>query len=84
MLAADRPARTEEVIVDVEVATADDVDRAVEAARAAFKNPEWRDKTPEQRGALLNKVADLIEEHKDVLFALQAVSLTALDRSPDM
>ncbi|EON96470.1 putative aldehyde dehydrogenase protein [Phaeoacremonium minimum UCRPA7] len=63
---------TEETIVEVEVATADDVDKAVKAARAAFNDPTWRDMIPEDRAKLLNKVADLIDDNKDELFALQA------------
>jgi aldehyde dehydrogenase (NAD+) len=64
--------RTEEPIVEVEIATAEDVDRAVKAARAAFNSPAWRDMIPEDRAKLLNRVADLVDEHKEELFALQA------------
>lgn len=63
---------TEDTICEVEVATADDVDTAVKAARAAFNDPAWRDMTPEDRAKLLHKVADLVEEHKEDLFTLQA------------
>ncbi|KAK8040172.1 Aldehyde dehydrogenase [Apiospora rasikravindrae] len=66
---------TEEPICSVEVATSADVDTAVQAARAAFNNPDWRDLTPEQRAKLLNKVADLIEAHKEELFTLQAMDV---------
>jgi aldehyde dehydrogenase (NAD(P)+) len=63
---------TEDTICDVEIATADDVNAAVKAARAAFNDPEWRDMIPEDRARLLHKVADLVEEHKEDLFTLQA------------
>ncbi|KAI1082436.1 aldehyde dehydrogenase [Whalleya microplaca] len=63
---------TEDTIIDVEIATEADVDKAVAAARAAFNNPTWRDITPEGRARLLNKMADLVEEHKEDLFTLQA------------
>lgn len=63
---------TENTICEVEVAIAEDVDAAVKAARAAFNNPEWRDMTPEGRARLLHRVADLVEEHKENLFTLQA------------
>ncbi|KAI0009641.1 aldehyde dehydrogenase [Xylariaceae sp. FL0662B] len=63
---------TEETICDVEIAAEADVDRAVAAARAAFNDPKWRDITPEGRVKLLNKMADLVEEHKEDLFTLQA------------
>lgn len=63
---------TEDTICDVEIATADDVNAAVKAARAAFNDPEWRDMIPEDRARLLHKVANLVEEHKEDLFTLQA------------
>ncbi|KAK8093399.1 aldehyde dehydrogenase [Apiospora hydei] len=66
---------TEDPICSVEVATDADVDTAVQAARAAFDNPAWRDLTPEQRAALLHKAADLIEAHKEDLFTLQALDV---------
>jgi (Z)-2-((N-methylformamido)methylene)-5-hydroxybutyrolactone dehydrogenase len=47
--------------------TAEDVDRAVKAARAALDSPEWRDMTQTQRGALLRKLADAIGERVDDL-----------------
>jgi aldehyde dehydrogenase (NAD+) len=39
-----------------------DVDRAVKAARAAFEG-EWSSLRPSQRGGLLLRLADLIEQH---------------------
>ena len=44
-----------------------DVDRAVRAAHAAFENPEWRDITATQRGALLRKLGDLVTQNVDLL-----------------
>ena len=39
-----------------------DIDKAVKAARTAFKlNSEWRTMDASQRGVLLNKFADLME-----------------------
>src|SRR5690348_1414543 len=49
-----------------------DVDRAVRAARAAFESAAWRKVTPIDRGRLLNRLADLIEEHTDELALLEA------------
>jgi phenylacetaldehyde dehydrogenase len=51
---------------------ATDVDRAVHAARAAFESAAWREITPIDRGRLLNRLADLIEEHADELALLEA------------
>ena len=40
-----------------------DVDRAVGAARRVLDDPTWRDMTQTQRGKLLYRLAELIEEH---------------------
>jgi aldehyde dehydrogenase (NAD+) len=47
--------------------TADDVSRAVAAARTAFKSNEWRGLTPSARGKLLLRIADLLAERADEL-----------------
>ncbi|HSI80333.1 MAG TPA: aldehyde dehydrogenase family protein, partial [Solirubrobacterales bacterium] len=47
------------------VATGDDVDRAVRAARSAVEAPDWRDLTQTQRGALLRRLADLIADRAE-------------------
>jgi aldehyde dehydrogenase (NAD+) len=63
---------TEEVITSVQEATEKDVDVAVEAARNAFNGP-WRKETPENRGKLLVKLADLFLENADLLAAVEAL-----------
>ncbi|OAQ63620.1 retinal dehydrogenase 2 [Pochonia chlamydosporia 170] len=62
---------TGEDICSVEAASAQDIDRAVSAARAAFNNPSWRDITGGARGALMHKLADLIEQHQRVLATIE-------------
>ena len=57
---------TGEMIAEVPTATAEDVNRAVAAARQAFEGT-WRDSTPSERQRALLKVADLIEEHGEEL-----------------
>jgi (Z)-2-((N-methylformamido)methylene)-5-hydroxybutyrolactone dehydrogenase len=52
-------------------ATPEDVNRAVAAARAAFKSREWRDLTPSARGKLLFKLADKIAARADELAAIE-------------
>jgi aldehyde dehydrogenase (NAD+) len=47
--------------------TPDDVNRAVAAARRAFKSPEWRGLTPTARGKLLFALADKIAARADEL-----------------
>ena len=48
-----------------------DVDRAVDAARAAFEDPAWREMAPAARAQLLWRVADLIDQNADELAALE-------------
>ncbi|PHH61502.1 hypothetical protein CDD81_293 [Ophiocordyceps australis] len=63
---------TEEVITSVCEATEKDVDRAVDAARKAFVST-WRQVTPQARGHLLLKLADLTEKNLDLLAAVEAL-----------
>ncbi|MBV9842475.1 MAG: aldehyde dehydrogenase family protein, partial [Sphingomonadaceae bacterium] len=46
---------------------AEDATRAIEAAHKAFVAPEWRGLNATQRGALLRKLAQLIEANVDLL-----------------
>lgn len=63
---------TEEVIVSVYEGTEKDIDLAVDAARAAFEGT-WKTTTPEQRGILLNKLADLAQQNKELLAAVESL-----------
>jgi phenylacetaldehyde dehydrogenase len=60
-----------EVITTASVATADDCDRAVAAARAAFDSGTWTGLTPAQRGRILWHAADLLEQHADEVAELE-------------
>ncbi len=64
---------TGEVITDVQEADKADVDKAVEAARKAFESGPWSKTSATQRGELLHKLADLIEENKKELAALETL-----------
>ncbi|MGH7127100.1 MAG: aldehyde dehydrogenase family protein [Planctomycetaceae bacterium] len=64
---------TEEKIADVAEGDAADVDRAVKAARKAFETGDWRKMDARDRGRLLNKLADLIEQNLDELAALETL-----------
>src|SRR5580765_7731773 len=65
---------TGEVITQIAEADAVDVDRAVIAARAAFETGAWRRQmTASQRGAMINRLADLIEKHADELAQLESL-----------
>jgi len=61
---------TGEVIAEVPAATAEDVDRAVQAAKKALV--EWRETTPGERSELLLKLAAAIDEHTDELAELES------------
>ena len=58
---------TGRVITNVAEADAPDVDMAVKAARAAFTSGKWPKTSAAERGRLLYRLADLIEEHMDEL-----------------
>ena len=61
---------TGEAIAEVPRSSAEDVERAVEAARKAL--PDWLDKTPKDRMELLLKLADVIDEHAEELTQLES------------
>lgn len=48
-------------------ADADDVERAVQGARAALNNPEWAKMSPTNRGKLLYRLAELVEQNAERL-----------------
>ncbi|MDK3157374.1 aminobutyraldehyde dehydrogenase [Kamptonema cortianum] len=56
---------TGEVIAQVVDATAEDVDRAVQAAKTAFYSGPWAGMTAGERSKLLWRLADLLEAHLD-------------------
>src|ERR1700722_10976790 len=64
---------TGEVIAHVAEANKADVDKAVDAARNAFENGAWSKTTASERGRLLNKLADLMEQNKEELAALETL-----------
>ena len=51
--------------------TVADVDAAVAAARAAFRNPDWRKISASARGALLHRLGDLIAREAERLAAIE-------------
>lgn len=63
--------RTEKVIVAVQAASEQNVNDAVIAARKALKDPTWRDLPGTERGQLLLRLADLVDEHKEVLATIE-------------
>ncbi|EGS20589.1 aldehyde dehydrogenase [NAD(P)+]-like protein [Thermochaetoides thermophila DSM 1495] len=64
---------TEEDICSVYAATTDDVDKAVAAAKKAFRDPSWRQLSGTERGALMYTLADLVAEHAETLATIEAL-----------
>lgn len=68
---------TEATICQVPVATARDVDHAVKCADNAFKGA-WRELSSRQRGQLMFKLADLMEQHKEELATIESIDSGAV------
>jgi phenylacetaldehyde dehydrogenase len=52
---------------------AEDIDRAVKAARAAFERGPWRDMTPAARARLIWKLGELIDANADELAVMETL-----------
>ncbi|HEY3686526.1 MAG TPA: aldehyde dehydrogenase family protein [Streptosporangiaceae bacterium] len=64
---------TGETLAHIAEGDAEDIDRAVRAARAAFETGPWSRMTPSERGKLIWKIGDLILEHVDELAQLESL-----------
>lgn len=53
-------------------ADADDVEAAVAAANAAFRDPAWRRMTQTDRGALMRRLAELVRANADTLAEIES------------
>jgi 1-pyrroline dehydrogenase len=78
---------TGEVIAEVPRSDAEDVDRAVAAAKKAWA--EWQNKTPKDRMELLLALADVIDENAEELARLESLNVgkpwwVAKDEPPAM
>ena len=63
---------TGETLAWVAEGDAEDINRAVRAARAAFDGP-WSRMTPSERGRIIWRIGDLILEHTDELAQLESL-----------
>ncbi|MFI6184224.1 aldehyde dehydrogenase family protein [Nonomuraea sp. NPDC051191] len=63
---------TGETLARVAEADAEDVERAVKAARRAFEGP-WSRLTPSERGRMIWRIGDLILEHLEELAQLESL-----------
>ena len=62
---------TEEVIAQVPDGNAEDVNRAVAAAKTAFEDGPWASTTPVERGRVLLRLADKIRQNQAMLADLE-------------
>ncbi|KAK5876799.1 hypothetical protein CesoFtcFv8_026115 [Champsocephalus esox] len=66
------------VICKVAYASVGDVDRAVAAAKEAFYEGPWGRMNPRDRGTMLFKLADLMEEHEEELATIESIDSGAV------
>jgi aldehyde dehydrogenase (NAD+) len=66
---------TGEILTEIVEASAEDVDRAVKAARHAFEDRSgaWRKMSASERGRLIWKLADLVEKNIDEIAELETL-----------
>ena len=62
---------TEEVIAQVPNANAEDVNRAVAAAKAAFEEGPWATTTAQERGRVLFRLAEKVRQNLPALAELE-------------
>ncbi|WP_424629356.1 aldehyde dehydrogenase family protein [Bradyrhizobium sp. SYSU BS000235] len=63
---------TEQVLATISEGNADDVDRAVAAARRAFDGP-WRTMRASERGQILLRLVELMKQHADEIAELESL-----------
>ncbi len=64
---------TGKVIANVAEGDSADIDKAVKAARKAFDLGPWRKMNARERGKLMNRLANLMEENQEELAALETL-----------
>lgn len=60
---------TQKAICNVAQGKLADIDRAVAAAEGSF--PKWKRTTPQERGRILHRLADLVERDADILAKIE-------------
>jgi gamma-glutamyl-gamma-aminobutyraldehyde dehydrogenase/4-guanidinobutyraldehyde dehydrogenase/NAD-dependent aldehyde dehydrogenase len=63
------------VLAKVAAGDAEDIDRAVKAARSAFEAGVWADQAPKARKRVLVKLAELIQKHANELALLETLDM---------
>ncbi|XP_032218794.1 cytosolic 10-formyltetrahydrofolate dehydrogenase isoform X2 [Nematostella vectensis] len=66
------------VLAQVSLATHEDVDDAVDAAKEAFYNGPWGSMNARDRATLMNRLADLMEQHKEELATIESLDSGAV------
>jgi acyl-CoA reductase-like NAD-dependent aldehyde dehydrogenase len=66
---------TGEPIAEVASGDAEEIDRAVVSARAAFEDERWAGRSPKERGRVLIRLADLIEDNAEELQLLETIDI---------
>src|ERR1700734_2128543 len=64
---------TGEILARVAEGEAEDINRAVRAARTAFEDGPWSRMTPSERGRIIWRIGDLILEHTQELAQLESL-----------
>ena len=64
---------TGDVLAQVAEGDQEDINRAVDAARAAFDHGPWRKISPSERGRMIWKLADLVEKHAEEFAQLESL-----------
>ncbi|WP_330284758.1 aldehyde dehydrogenase [Streptomyces sp. NBC_00588] len=67
--------RDGKVLAEVQASSAEDVDRAIRSARAAFEDGRWRDLAPKERKRILLRWAELILRHAEELALLDTLEM---------
>ncbi|WP_305096851.1 aldehyde dehydrogenase [Croceibacterium aestuarii] len=75
---------TEEIVARVAAAGDADMDRAVAAARKAFDEGPWPTTPPAERGAMLMKMADVLERRVPEIAAAWCAQIGGLEQRSEM
>lgn len=66
---------TGKVLAEIASGEREDVDRAVESAQKAFRKSGWAAMPANDRAVILHRLADLIDQHHDVLAQLESLDV---------
>jgi aldehyde dehydrogenase (NAD+) len=64
-----------QAIAKVASGKASDIDRAVQAARTAFRNSGWSTMPPNDRAVVLHRLADLIDRNQETLAQIESLDV---------